>query len=195
MNCCSHNLLNHQWHFCYIIDGGECIEVTVNMPAGLNQQNIVTNSIQGESSAIVGMAATAFNEVQQCCVDLVHQHSRENNCWNGSRCLQWSSTVLCWFGASTLERKQLLEWQPLLAMKLNSAVLIWCIKTWEKTNVAGDMIQRTVNIQNITPDKSHGKHKPGITGQTWFANRQDCQNFSSGRAPLSQGNGDRKPLN
>ena len=108
MNCCSHNLLNHQWHFCYIIDGGECIEVTVNMPAGLNQQNIVTNSIQGESSAIVGMAATAFNEVQQCCVDLVHQHSRENNCWNGSRCLQWSSTVLCWFGASKLERKQML---------------------------------------------------------------------------------------
>ena len=37
----------------------------------LNQQNMLQFTIKGELSAIVGMAATACNKVQQHCVDLV----------------------------------------------------------------------------------------------------------------------------
>ena len=41
---------------------------------------------------------------------------------------------------------QSLEWQSLLAKKLNSAVLIWCIKTWEFVVVEfGNMIQQAVD--------------------------------------------------
>ena len=71
-------------------------------------------------------------------------------CWSGSHC-------------------------SMLAMKLKSAVLIWCIETWEFLTVAvGEMIQWKVDItmQHTEPDKSRGTQKSGTMSRKQLTNLQ-----------------------
>lgn len=71
---------------------------------------------------------------------------------------------------------QLLEWQPLLATKLNCSVFIWCIGTWDFWIVVDKMVHWAVDIskimQYLKPNKSCGKRKVGMTSRTQSANLQ-----------------------
>ena len=61
MNCCSkHNLLNY--HSDISADIGERTEINMDMQMEQNRKNMWQISIQGEFSAITGMAATICNK-------------------------------------------------------------------------------------------------------------------------------------
>ena len=58
-----------------------------------------------------------------------------------------------------------LEWQPMHAMQLNSALLMWCHKTghsdhcrWSNDSVDSEYVQ-----QYIEPDQSRNEQKTGMT--------------------------------
>ena len=71
-----------QLHLCYlIVDGGEWVELKVDMHYAAEAARPVTYHEPGKvNSAIVWVAATACNEAQQHCVDLVHRNMRIFDC-------------------------------------------------------------------------------------------------------------------
>ena len=91
------------------------------------------------------------------------------------------------------------EWQPLLATKPNSTVLIWCIETWEFLIAVVGEINSTDSgyiVQDIEPGKHAanenwarveiGQRKPTRSGFSCVESGrevhvQNCQNFSCGK--------------
>ena len=118
--------------------------------------------MQGESSAVTGMAATASNEAQQCCVDFRHQN--------------FIIFICCWWNDFTD------SWYIMQYMEANKSRGKQLVGALSPVNHRG--------LQEpgmMTPMWLANSHSPvsAAQNQEQRCTLQDCQNVSCGRAYLS----------
>ena len=87
-----------------------------------------------------------------------------SNHWNDSCCLQWSATLLCWFGASKFENLAISKISPVKQNEFHCHT-IWVHSIWQGSFGIMSSMDSGCIMQNIESNKLHGKLKPGMISQ------------------------------